>query len=63
MEVQVAGVDVEPLRELAIRQRLAALVAEHLEHSQSERMAERLELLRPLDREDVAGAGGGGHRH
>jgi hypothetical protein len=57
VEVQVARVDVEPLRELAIRQRLAALAAEHLEHSEPERVAESLELLGSLDGEDVAGAG------
>ena len=54
MEVQVAGIDVEPLRQLPVRQRLSALAAEHLEHSQPERMAESLELLGPLDGEDVA---------
>ena len=60
VEVQVAGIDVEPLRELAVRQRLAALAAEHLEHPEPERMAESLELLGSLDREDVAGVGGRG---
>ena len=55
MEVQVPGIDVEPLGELAVRQRLAALVAEHLEHAEPQRMAERLELFGSLDREDVAG--------
>jgi hypothetical protein len=60
VEVQVARIDVEPLRELPVRQRLAALAAEHLEHSQPERVAKRLELLGSLDGEDVAGAGSGG---
>ena len=60
MEVQVAGVDPEPVRELAIRERLLALAAEHLEHPQSQRMAESLELLGPLDRQDVVGSRAGG---
>ena len=56
VEVQVAGIDVELLRQLAVGQALAALVAEHLEHTKAERMAERLELLGALDREDVVGS-------
>ena len=60
VEVEMARVDVEPLRELAVRQRLAAFAAEHLEHAKPERMTERLELLGALDREDVAAARLGG---
>src|SRR5215208_6733386 len=63
VEVQMAGVDGELLGELAVRQRLARLVPEHLEHSESKRMTESLELLRSLDGENVATGGGGGHRH
>ena len=63
VEVQVAGVDPEPLRELAVRERLVALAAEHLEHAQPQRMAEGLELLGSLDRQDVAGGRGRGLRH
>jgi len=39
VEVQVAGVDVEPLRELTIRQRLLAFAAQRLQHAKSQRMA------------------------
>ena len=42
----------EPGRELAVRQRPVRL-AEHLQHLQSQRMAERLQLLGPVDLEDV----------
>ncbi len=62
MEVQVARVDAEPLGELAVRHRVLAVRAEHLEHAKTERMAERLQLLRSFEREDV-GRGGGGVRH
>ena len=44
VEVQVAGVDLEPCRELAVRQRLVGR-AEHLQDLQPQRMAERLQLL------------------
>ena len=52
VEVQVARVDREPRRELAVRQRLVRR-AEHLQHLQPERMPERLQLLRLVDLEDV----------
>ena len=52
VEVEVPGVDLEALRELAIRERLVVL-AEELEHSEAERMAERLQLLGLVDREDA----------
>src|SRR5215203_928543 len=60
VEVQMAWVDLELLGELAVRQRVARVVPEHLEHSESKRMTESLELLRSLDGEDVAGGGGRG---
>jgi hypothetical protein len=53
VEVQVAGIDAQPLSELAVRQVVALALPEHLEHAQAERMAERFQLLRSLDREDV----------
>ena len=62
MEVQVARVDAESLSELAVRHRILAVRAEHLEHAKTERMAERLQLLGSVEREDVRGGGGGG-RH
>ena len=51
VEVQVPGVDAEPLRQLPVRQVLGVARAEHLEHAQAQRMAERLELLRLVERE------------
>jgi GTP-binding protein len=51
--VEVARIDAEPLRKLAVRQVLAFVLPEHLEHAQAQWMAERLELLGLLDREDV----------
>jgi hypothetical protein len=56
----MAGIDVELLRQLPVRQRLSALAAEHLEHSEPEGMAEGLELLSPLDRDDIARISRGG---
>src|SRR5437763_559293 len=63
VEVQVAVIHAEPLRKLAVGQRPLALAAEHLEHSQPERMAESLELLGSLYRQNVAGCRRGGHGH
>ena len=60
VEVKVARIDAEALCELAIGQRVLALAAEHLEHAQAQRVAESLELLGPLDREDVRGRRRGG---
>ena len=42
VEVQVAGVDAEPLGELTVRQLPVAFLAEHLQHAHAQRMAERL---------------------
>ena len=53
VEVQVAGVDAQPLGELAVRQRALLALAEHLEDTQPQRVTERLQLLRTVDREDV----------
>src|SRR5436305_3409729 len=47
------GVDVEALGELAVREPLALLRAEHLQHTEPERVAEGLQLLRAVDDEDV----------
>ena len=55
VKVQVAGIDREPRRELAVRQRLVRL-AECLQHLQAQRMAERLQLLGPVELEDVGRA-------
>jgi len=52
MEVQVPGVDAQPLRQLAVRQRLGVR-AQFFEHSQPKRMAERLQLLGTIDGERV----------
>ncbi len=56
VEVEVARVDGQRGRELAVRQRLIGL-AEHLQHLQPQRVAERLQLLRALDLQDVARGG------
>ena len=53
MEVQVAGVNAQPLGELAVRQRALLALAQHLEDTQPQRVTERLQLLRTVDREDV----------
>ena len=53
MEVEVPGVDPELVRELAVRQVLVATGAERLEHSEPQRVAERFQLLGPLEREHV----------
>src|SRR5205823_4265441 len=52
VEVEMAGVDGQPRCELSVRQGLLGL-AEHLQHLQPERVPQRLELLGPLDLEDV----------
>ena len=52
MKVEVAGVDLEPLRELAVRQQLVVLT-EQLEHAEPERVPERLQLLGPVDRQNA----------
>jgi hypothetical protein len=53
VEVQVAGVDAQPLGELAVRQRALLALSQHLEDTQPQRVTERLQLLRTVDREDV----------
>src|SRR5690348_15471472 len=55
VKMQVARVDREPCRELAIRQRLLRL-AEGLQHLQSQGVTERLELLWAVELEDVGRA-------
>jgi len=42
VEVQVPGVDAEPLGELTVRELPVAFLAEHLQHTHAQRMAERL---------------------
>ena len=54
VEVQVPGVDAEPVRELAVRQLVALVGAERLEDAQPERMTERLQLLGTVDLEELA---------
>ena len=49
VEVKMAGIDAEPLRELTVRELPVAFLAEHLEHADAQRMAERLELLRLVE--------------
>jgi hypothetical protein len=53
MEVKMPRVDAQPLRKLPVRQRTLLALPEHLEHTQPQRMAESLQLLRTIDREDV----------
>ena len=48
VEVEVARIDAEPLRELAVRQRFR-MRAELLEHAEPERMTKRLQLFRTID--------------
>ena len=52
MEVEVTGIDAEPLCELAVRQRLA-VPAEFFEDTKPQRVAERLQLLGTIDGERV----------
>src|SRR5438093_356514 len=52
VDVEVARVDAEPLGELAVRERLAAL-GERLEDLQAKRVPERLQLLGLFDQKDV----------
>jgi hypothetical protein len=62
MEVQVTGVDPEPARKLAIRHVLRVGGAKRLEDAESQRVAECLQLLRLVERQDVQkrlGLGGG----
>src|SRR3954471_3098492 len=53
MEVKVAGIDSEPLRELAVRELPLAVLAEHLQNPNAERMAEGLQLLRLVEYQRV----------
>ena len=41
MEVEVAGIDSQSLGELAVRELPFTLLAEHLQHTDAQRMAER----------------------
>ena len=45
MEVQVPRIDAEALGELTVGELPVPLLAEHLEHANAERMAERLQLF------------------
>jgi hypothetical protein len=49
--MEVAGVDLETARQLAVRELLAGL-AEQLEHAQAQRVPQSLDLLRAIDRQD-----------
>jgi hypothetical protein len=53
VKVQVAGVHAEPLGKLAVGEVTLLALTEHFEDAKSQRMAKRLQLLRPIDREDV----------
>jgi hypothetical protein len=55
VEVQVAGIDPEAFGELAVRERVAFVVArpESLEDAQAQRVPERLQLLGLIEHEDV----------
>jgi hypothetical protein len=46
MEVEVTGIDAEPLRELTVRELPFAFLAEHLQHTDAQRVTESFELLR-----------------
>src|SRR6476620_6714389 len=56
VEVEVARVDGQRGRELAVRHRVIGF-AEHLQHLQPQRVPEGLELLRTLDLQDVTRGG------
>ena len=56
MEVEVPRIDVQALGELPVRQLLVVL-AEQLERPEAERVPEGLQLLGPLDREEVLEGG------
>ena len=45
MEVEVAGIDAEPLRELSVRELPIALLAEHLQDANAQWVSQRLQLL------------------
>jgi hypothetical protein len=51
--MQVAGVDTNPTRQFPVRERFPGFLAQHLEHAQAQRMAERLELIGPIYRQNV----------
>jgi len=46
MEVKVTGIDAESLCELPVRELPFAFLAEHLQHTDPQRVAESFELLR-----------------
>jgi hypothetical protein len=56
VEVQVAGIDAETVGKLPVRER-DSFVPEELQHAEAERVAERLQLLRSLDRDDIEDVG------
>jgi len=46
VEVEVTRIDAESLRELPVRELPFAFLAEHLQHTDAQRVAESFELLR-----------------
>ena len=56
VEVQVPGIDAEPVRELPVRQLVALVGAEGLEDAQPEGVSERLQLFGTLDLQQFAHA-------
>src|SRR6266545_5597196 len=53
MEMEMAGVDPEPLGKLPVRQLPVALLPEHFQHAHPERVAESLQLLRLVEYQRV----------
>jgi len=46
MKVEMTGIDAESLRKLTVRELPFAFLAEHLQHTDAQRVAESFELLR-----------------
>src|ERR671937_300464 len=57
VKVEMTWVDGQALRELAVGQAAALVLAEELERAEPQRMAKRLELVRPVEYEEVAQRG------
>src|SRR4249920_1680533 len=53
MKVEVARVDPELVRQLAVRERLRGVRPQRLEHAQAQRMAKRLQLIGLIEDQDV----------
>jgi len=47
--MEVTRIDAESLRELSVRELPVAFLAKHLEHANSERVSQSLELLRLVE--------------